>query len=158
MLGAGDKAPSFSLPEASGHLSSLSELLARGPTLLALYKISCPVSQMTLPFLERIAQGRKPADALQVVAISQDDESATRHFCEKYKLTFPHLFDREEDGFKVSNAFGITNVPSLFLVETDGTISTASMGFVKRDLEAIGNRAGVEVFRAGEKVPEWKAG
>ncbi len=58
----------------------------------------------------------------------------------------------------MSNAFGITNVPSLFLVEPDGVISLASQGFVKRDLEALGKRAGVEVFRQGEKVPEWKAG
>ena len=158
MLGAGDKAPSFSLSGISGETKSLGDLLARGPTLLALYKSGCPVSQMTLPFLERIAQGSKPAGGLQVVAISQDDKSDTEYFCERFKLTLPHLLDPEEDGFKVSNAFGITNVPSLFLVETDGTISMASMGFVKRDLEAIGKRADVAVFREGEKVPEWKAG
>jgi hypothetical protein len=70
----------------------------------------------------------------------------------------PMLLDREEEGYPVSNAFGITHVPSLFLIEPDGTISLASEGFVKSDLESIGERAGVTPFRQDEKVPAWKAG
>ncbi len=70
----------------------------------------------------------------------------------------PTLLDRDHDGYPVSNAFGITHVPSLFLVEPDGTISLATAGFVKPDLEAFGKRSGVETFRPEEKVPEWKSG
>jgi peroxiredoxin len=158
MLRAGNKAPSFSLQETSGKAESLAELLARGPALLVLYKSACPVCQLTFPYLERIFQGSNGSKALQVVAISQDDEWATTRFREKFKITLPTLLDREEDGYPVSNAFGIEHVPSLFLVEADGTISMATEGFVKRDMEAIGSRAGVQTFRPEEKVPEWKAG
>ena len=49
-------------------------------------------------------------------------------------------------------------MPSLFLVETDGTISLAGSGFRKAELEALGARAGVQVFRQEDNVPEWKAG
>jgi hypothetical protein len=31
-------------------------------------------------------------------------------------------------------------------------------GFSKRDLEAVGDLAGVQPFRDGEKVPDWKSG
>ncbi len=153
MLPAGSKAPGFTLQDLDGSRHSLSELLAGGPVLLALYKISCPVCQMTMPFLERIARG-----SLQIVAISQDDASATRRFQSRFGVFMPTLLDREEDGYPVSNAFGITHVPSLFLVETDGTVSMASEGFVKNDLEAIATRAGMPIFRADESVPAWKAG
>ena len=68
-------------------------------------------------------------------------------------MTLTTLFDREEEGYPASNAFGITHVPSLFLVEPDGTISIASEGFVKADLESIAQRAALPIFRADESVP-----
>jgi hypothetical protein len=43
-------------------------------------------------------------------------------------------------------------------VEPDGAISLSVTGFSKRELEALGKRAGVETFRPEEDVPEWKAG
>jgi len=153
VLKAGVPAPAFTLDDLSGGKKSLADVLARGPVLLALYKISCPVCQMTLPYLDRISQG-----TLQVVAISQDDERGTARFQATYGGTMRTLLDREHQHYPVSNAFGISHVPSLFLVEPDGTISLASEGFVKRDIEAIAQRSGVEAFRPEEKIPEWKAG
>lgn len=43
----------------------------------------------------------------------------------------------DEDGYIVSNAYGLTNVPTIFLVDTDGTVRVSSMGFDKKDLETI---------------------
>lgn len=37
-LKAGDKAPSFSLPNVNGEMVSLEELLARGPVVLNFYR------------------------------------------------------------------------------------------------------------------------
>lgn len=153
MLAAGAKAPSLSLTDTSGQPCGLDDALSHGPVLLALYKAGCPVCQMTLPYLERIAHG-----SLQVLAISQDDPTVTARFQRAFGLSLRTLLDREEDGYPVSNAFGITHVPALFLVETDGTISLAGSGFRKSELEQIGARAGVVPFRPEEHVPEWKAG
>ncbi len=146
MLSAGSKAPISSLPD-------LAEILSRGPVLLVFYKISCPTCQFTLPFLERIAKVY-----VKIVAISQDDAAGTNRFQDRFRVTMPTLLDSEDQGYPASNAFGITHVPSLFLVEPDATISLASEGFVKADLEAIGTRAGLPVFSAEESVPAWKAG
>jgi peroxiredoxin len=158
MLRTGVKAPTFTLDDLAGGQRSLKAILEHGPVLLALYKISCPVCQLTMPYLERIAAGGANSGSLQVIGISQDDERATRRFLKSYGITMPTLLDREEDEYPVSNAFGITHVPSLFLVEADGTISHTVGGFCKRDLEALGRRAGVEPFGAEDHVPEWKAG
>jgi peroxiredoxin len=153
VLKAGSKAPSFTLEDMLGASYSLSDMLARGPVLLALFKISCPVCQLTLPFLDRMSKG-----SLQIVAISQDDKRATAKFQEKFGVAMTTLLDSEFDEYPVSNAFGISHVPALFMVEQDGTISMAIEGFVKSDLEKIGQRAGVAPFGPDDHVPEWKAG
>jgi len=95
---------------------------------------------------------------MQVIGISQDDSSATQGFNTRFGITFPTLLDQSKESYPASNAFGITSVPSLFLVEPDGRVAKASSGFSKRDLESLGERAGVKVFRPEDNVPEWKAG
>ena len=153
MLATGAVAPEFSLNSLSGERQTLSGLLASGPVLLAFYKAGCPVCQLTLPYLERLSQG-----SLRVVTISQDSEPDTQRFRQRFELTLPVLFDRAEDRYPASNSFGITLVPSLFLVEPGGIVSMAGSGFSKKELETLGQRAGVAVFHKDENVPEWKAG
>jgi peroxiredoxin len=154
VLEAGARAPSFRLKDLSGNMVSLEEILAKGPALLAFYKISCPVCQLTFPYLERLAAG----GPIQIIGVSQDDLGATQGFNQRFGVTFPTLLDQAQESYPASNAFGITNVPSMFLVEPDGRIASAFTGFSKRDMEALGGLAGVAPFRADENVPEWKAG
>lgn len=154
LLRAGEDVPAVRLKEIGGGERSLAQLAAEGGTLLAFFKVSCPVCQFTLPFLERLAAG----GAMRVFGVSQDDAKATGRFAQQYGLTFPMLLDQAAAGYAASNAFGISSVPSLFLVDGKGTVACASEGFVKSDLLDLGRRAGVEVFRQDEYVPEWKAG
>jgi peroxiredoxin len=124
-----------------------------GPALVSFFKVSCPVCQYTLPYLERLSQSGK----VKVIGVSQDDEDATDDFKQSYGLTFPVVLDPADEGYKASNAYAITHVPSLFLVE-DGTISMAVSGFSRTDLEELGRRFGAEVFEPGESTPEYKPG
>jgi len=153
MLAVGDKAPEFLLDTLDGGKKSSAELLRQGPVLLAFFKVSCPTCQLAFPFLDRIGKGSLP-----VVAVSQDSERAIRQFHQTYGVSLLTLLDREEDGYPVSNGFGIEFVPTIFLVEPDGVISTVVEGFRKADLESIGLRSGIVTFRATESVPAWKAG
>ncbi len=150
----GSRAPDFRLARLDGTEVSLAEILAGGPALLAFFKITCPVCQLTLPFLERI----HAAGTLQVFAISQNDARDTREFNEDFGITLPTLLDAEESGYPVSNAYGISSVPTLFLIDPDGRISRIFEGWRKRDIEWLGQQNGTEVIRPGEYVPEWKAG
>ena len=161
LLRAGQRAPDFNLARlalgAVRESADLGELLRGGPALLAFFKSSCPVCQMTLPFLERIHRGRTPG-SLEVYGVSQDDAETTQEFAGEFGIGFPMLLDTEESGYPASNAYGLSHVPSLFLVERDGTISWSLEGFNKRELLAVAGQAGVNPFRAGEDVPEWRAG
>lgn len=154
MLNAGDQAPAFRLTDVQGREKTLQDFIGAKPALLALFKVSCPVCRFTFPFLERLSK----SDNLEVVAISQDSLNDTEAFRRELGITFTTLLDERKKGFPASNAFGISHVPSLFLVDTAGEISIAESGFSKRDLEAIGRIAGVEPFRPAEKIPEFKAG
>ena len=151
---AGSRAPSFRLKSLGGGTVSLDEILAKGPALLAFFKVSCPVCQLTFPYLERLAA----STLIQIVGISQDDDSATRGFNERYGVTFPTLLDQSKESYPASNAFGIATVPTMFLVEQSGEIGKLVSGFSKRDLETLGQRASVPIFRPEDNVPEWKAG
>ncbi len=154
MLEAGADAPSFSLNNLAGGTTTLEQILAKGPALLAFYKISCPVCQLAFPYLERLSA----STGLQIVAISQDDPESTLAFNQRFGVTFPTLLDQSKESYPASNAFGISAVPSLFLVEPNGGISKAWAGFSKADMEALGERAGVQPFQPGDNVPAWKAG
>lgn len=154
LLSAGAAAPDFELEDVTGSPVKLSALTADGPVLLAVFKASCPTCQLALPFLDRIGQGGK----LRVVPVSQDEPETTRAFLARFGVTLPALLDRGEQGYPMSNAYGVAYVPSLFLVERGGRVSLASEGFSKREMLYLGERAGIAPFREGENVPESKSG
>jgi peroxiredoxin len=154
LLDAGAPVPDVRLKLLSGGEATLREIAARGPALLAFFKISCPICQLTFPFLERL----HAAGTLAIYGISQNDARGTRDFNKDFGVTFPTLLDDEDENFPASDAFGISSVPTLFLVERDGTISQVVEGWRKKEMEGLGAKAGAEVFRQGDNVPEWKAG
>ena len=154
MLEAGVAAPSFQLKSLDGGKKSLEDILAAGPALLAFYKVGCPVCQLTFPYLQRLAAG----SSIQIIGISQDDDSSTKGFNQRFGVTFPTLLDQSKENYPASNAYGISSVPSVFLVEKDGQVAQAFSGFSKRDLETVGQRAGVQPFRPEDNVPDWRAG
>ncbi len=140
MLGAGSRLPG---------LDSIAAFASEGRVLLAFFKVSCPTCQLAAPFLSRLSEG-----SLRVVGVSQDSAQLTELFNQRFGVTFETVLD--DAGYAMSNAFGITNVPSLFLLD-GGVIAWASDGFAKTEFAALGSVAGVEVFR-GEKVPDFKPG
>src|ERR1700736_4976730 len=131
---AGNKAPNFELTNLDGKCVSLQEVLKRGPVVAAFFKVSCPVCQFTFPFLERLFKGYA-SDRTTFWAISQDNARDTRDFCAEYGPTFPALLD--EDGYPASNDYGLTNVPTFYLIAPDGTVQVDSVGFEKKGLEKI---------------------
>jgi peroxiredoxin len=162
-LSTGVRAPEISLPLLGGGRFDLSSALSRGPVLLVFFKISCPICQMTLPYLERIYK-QAPSSKLQIVGVSQNDAKATSAFNKEYGVTFPVALDDTEK-YPVSNAYGLTNVPTLFLVTQKGSIEMSSVGWSRADVQAVADQVASEnsgkriaVFHPGEDVPAFKAG
>jgi peroxiredoxin len=133
--------------------SKRSSLAGGKPVVLAFFKVSCPTCQFTFPFLERMKNQQIP-----IYAISQDDPDSTRAFNSEYGISLPTLLDKEKEGYPASNAYGLSYVPSIILIEPDGRISQALMGFDKKGLEQLGKKLGQEPFKPAEYVPEFKSG
>ncbi|MGA2425543.1 MAG: TlpA disulfide reductase family protein [Terriglobales bacterium] len=166
-LPAGTKAPDFSLPAIfngkDGGKFSLQAALKQGPVLAAFFKVSCPTCQYTFPYLERIhrAHGDKK---VTIVGISQNDQRDTTAFLKEYGVTFRTLLD-DPNGYAVSNAYGLTNVPTLFLIGQDGQIEISSVGWVKQEIEDINRKLAAAqqitlppIFKPGEDVRDFRAG
>jgi peroxiredoxin len=158
----GSVAPDFSLKAVDGREYSLASLLARGPVVLAFFKISCPVCQFTFPFLQRISE-RFAGKSASVIGISQDDAPSTKEFNQEYDVKFPTLVDGS--GYPVSNAYGLTTVPTVFLVAPEGVVKVNCMGFDKSALEQIAAElaqheriSASPLFRPDEVIPAYKPG
>lgn len=161
-VNAGSAAPAFSLKGLEGKDYSLAALLQKGPVVAAFFKISCPVCQFTFPFLERLYK-RYGGDGVSFLGISQDDARSTKDFARQYGVTFPMALD--EKGYPASNAYGLTSVPTVFLIEPDGAVRVSSMGFDKKDLEKIASELAqrrkapaTALFTASDSVPANKPG
>jgi peroxiredoxin len=155
-LSAGDRAPDFRMAELDGGgEKTLAELLAAGPVFLVFFKISCPTCQYTLPFLERMYRAR---GAVPMFAVSQDDARDTREFRREFGITMPTLLDDARFGYPASNAYGLSHVPAMFLIEPDRTISWSLTGFNRKELEALGGKLGSPPFQPGERVAEMRSG
>ena len=161
-IAVGSTVPDFQLAQVGSARQSLDRALRKGPVALAFFKVSCPVCQYALPFLERIHQAYG-SDKVTLWGISQDDARDTKEFSEEFGLSFPMLID--DDGYPVSNDFAITNVPTLILVGTDGKARVSVHGFSKKDTEAVSRQFAVAtgkppaaVFHPGEDVPDFKPG
>jgi peroxiredoxin len=159
---SGHTAPDFTLRTLDGQEVSLHGLLEHGTVVAAFFKISCPVCQFTFPFLERMHSRAKNA-GVSFLGISQNDATATRAFCREYGVTFPVVMD--EKGYPVSNAYGLTNVPTIYLIGPDGKIEIDSTGFEKETLEKIAKSlaaaqaaAASPLFLPHEEVPAFRPG
>lgn len=162
-LEAGVSAPDFALNGMSGERISLAEARKKGPVVAAFFKITCPVCQYAFPFLERIFQAYRKSP-VTLVGVSQNDKKDTAGFAREYGLTFPLLLD-DTSSYPVSNSYGLTNVPSIFLISPDGKVELSSVGWSKRDIEDLNARiaqaAGVapaRIFKPGKDVADFKAG
>jgi peroxiredoxin len=162
-LTAGTKAPDFELKAMDGKSFVLSEELAHGPVVLAFFKVSCPVCQYAFPFLERLER-TYGHQGVRIIGVSQNDPRQTNAFNKEFGVTFPVLLDDTET-YPVSNAYGLTNVPSVFWVAQDGEIEISSVGWVKADFEAVNRKMAearstppVSLFKPGEDVRDFRAG
>jgi peroxiredoxin len=158
----GNTAPDFSLKSLDGKGYSLAQLLEKGPVVAAFFKISCPVCQFTLPFIQRLAD-RFTNDSVTILSISQDDATSTKSFNKEYGISLPTLLDAP--GYPVSNAYGLTSVPTIFLIEPGGKVKVSCMGFHKADLETIASElsirakiAAAPLFLPTESVPAQRPG
>lgn len=103
-LAAGDKAPRFTLPSATGANVSLDALLAEGPVVLTFYRGAwCPYCNLALRALQAHHE-EITARGARLVAVSPQIPDESLSLTEKHALTFDVLSDLGSD---VAKQFGI---------------------------------------------------
>ena len=122
MLVLGERAPGFDGWLADGQ-----------PAVVVFLETDCPTCRLTAPYLNRLAQ------SVRVIGVSQDSEAATREFAAQVPVAFPLRVDPE---LMVSRAWDPPIVPALFLLDGDGIVRRAEIGFDKDVLNAIANDLG----------------
>jgi peroxiredoxin len=162
-LSAGVRAPQFTLPTLEGGQVSLQDALKKGPVVLVFFKVSCPVCQYAFPFFERMYQANRNA-AVTFLAVSQNNAKDTQAFVTKFGVTFPVALD-DPANYAVSNAYGLTTVPTLFYIDPSGEIGISSVSWSKTDVEAVNaklaarsQQAPPTLWHRGEDVRAVRAG
>ena len=159
----GIQAPEFGLTSTAGESFILSKVLKRGPAVLAFFKVSCPTCQYAFPYIERLWQTHK-TEPMSVIGISQDSKADTQRFMQQYGATFPVVVDAP--AYIASNAYKLTNVPTIYLVDRAGDIQVSSVGWARSEFEEINLKLSMmdaakqqyPIFKPGENVVEFKAG
>src|SRR5690242_11670711 len=91
-LAAAEVAPPFDLQAATDQPYSLTAALARGPVLVAFFKVGCPTCQYAFPFLERLYRQFGSAGGA-IWGVSQDSAKDTQEFAKEFGVSFPLLID-----------------------------------------------------------------
>lgn len=160
-LKAGMPAAPIVLPGVDGSERKI-EPATVGAAAFVFYKIDCPTCQFAMPYFDRLY--RAFADhQVPVLAVAQNDAAQAAEFAARYGLAMPQLIDAA--GYAASKAYGVMTVPSLFVTGADGTLTLASAGFVRDDVQraaallalSLGGPAPT-IFAAGEDVPALKPG
>lgn len=132
-------------------------LVLSGPTLLIVFKRSCPTSQLALPVFQHWT-GYGPE--VSVLGVSQDSPAETRAFFDGVGIDLPVVFDPAP--YSLSAALELSSVPSLLLVE-DGVVTWTGEGWQIATATELAERLGVMAGRepiliGADDLPPWKPG
>jgi len=143
----GEVMPDFLMPDHDGRLIRLSELLDRGPVVLAFHRGHwCPYCRLNMSGLADIQQQVGP---VQIAAISAEVQEYTRGLRDEARATFPFLSDVgagyalsidlaiwidekmsrmiDRTGWNIPSYQGgggwILPIPAVFVVRRDGTVA-----------------------------------
>ena len=162
MIKTGNTAQAFALEGTDGQKHSLDEIKSGGLGFFAFFKVTCPTCQYTFPFLERLYQKIK-ATGIPFWGIVQDPRGKALDFASQYGTTFPYLID--DNPYLVSKIYGISIVPTWYLVDGSLKVLTVGEGWVKKEYvdlaTLLAQKTGAEIlglFNPDENVVELKPG
>jgi peroxiredoxin len=156
VLEKGATAPDFELTDLNGKTHSLDDLKPGDLLLAVFYHRDCPICQFSMPFVGNIARAVR-SERSKVWGISQDDAHDSLEFARDKGLEMPVLVDAAP--YPVSGAYGLTNVPTLLLIDSQRRVIDQCVGFSSEDFlriaHTLADNAGIappDVF-GGQEVP-----
>ena len=147
----GDPAPTFRLDDiATGEI--VTNPWTEGPVALAFFKVTCPVCQMAAPKVQALADA-----GVRVTAIGEDPAPRLVAFAEQWGQRVPTV--TEPAPYRVSGAYGVRTVPTVFLVGQDGVILETAQGWDREKWNAVATAAGAAPISAdGDGLPSFRPG
>lgn len=155
-LEVGQTAPAFTLPDADGTPTALSDLLAEhGKVLVYVYPAAMTpgCTTETVDFENALRQLKDAG--VGVVGVSPDKPDKLARFRDKHEITFPLLSDPDKTMLTEWGAFGEKKnygkvvmgvIRSTFVVDADGTLSMARYNVrAKGHVAMIAKLLGVEL-------------
>lgn len=152
MLSPGSPAPSFALPDAASG-ATVADPWHHGATVVAFFKVTCPVCQLVAPKIQALADA-----GLRVTAIGQDPPPKLAAYADRFGQRVQTL--SEAPPYAVSNAWGISSVPTVFLVGTDGVVQDVSGAWSRDAWNRIATAAGAPgpISTDGDGLPPFRPG
>lgn len=142
MPALGQTAPDFALPDIEGRRIRLSDYRGK-VVLLNFFAYWCDTWKEELKRLRALQDEHPELDfAILFVSVDSRERSAAEPLMRQQGIHFPVAVDFKAE---VSKAYGITTVPTLFVLDPKGQIRSSYQGYP-------GNRLLARDLRAGDKV------
>ncbi len=148
---SGRSLPAFLLADGAGGERSFP---SGRPAVVCFVKDDCPTCHVVMPVLDALHQACGEQVDFFVAGQTKDGNAALR---ETFAPPFALL---DDDSLKVSFAYDIDTVPSLFLADADGAQTQSLVGFVREEWQSLaeslstGNSPDVD----WSALPEWRPG
>ena len=130
-----------------------------GPYALVFYKVTCGVTKMATPAIERLAHAYPGL----VVGVGQDQPADLRAFATEFGLSFPQVADLEP--YTASDAYGIQSAPTAIAVDADGMVAAVAESWdrpawnrLSAVLADLVGRPAVDVSEPADGLPDFKPG
>ena len=131
----GDKAPAFKLTSLAGPEVTLDSLKGK-VVLLDFWATWCGPCKQIMPVIQKLSEEFKDKDvAIFGVNTWEKKDDAAKKYMESKKYTYGCLLAGED----LTKTYGITGIPTLIIINKDGTIAKAEVGAggnVEADLRA----------------------
>ena len=129
-----------------------------GPGVLVFYKVTCGVTKLATPAIERLAE----AYPGRVVGVGQDPQQELDGFAREFHLSFPQVPDLEP--YVASDAYGILSAPTGVLVDDGAVVDVAeswdraAWNRLSATLAGLLGEDAVVVSEPEDGLPEFKPG
>ena len=145
--------------ETGAHGPPVAGVDIEGPRALVFFKVTCGVTQMATPAIERLARAYPGS----VVGVGQDPPEALEAFSREFGLSLPLVPDLEP--YPASDAYGIRSAPSAVAVDADGVVAAVAESWdrpawnrLSAVLARLVERPAVEVSEPEDGLPDFKPG